>query len=300
MSKVFNKAISRLMQRPPRSVPTWAYLRARVDGRSDVEHEFHTRLILRNGVTRMTQPHRMDDLLPPIVERAIRIDSRPLRLLDVGCSAGISTLELHDALAKAGLACSTYGTDLLLHATLVSRSDGNSLLFDKERQVLQIELGDWACSWLWQRRDSFFHPRLSFAARMLIRDAESFRAALERSRAGYRVTSVPLITSRAGACSDVTFAEENLMAPTLSGTFSIIRAANLLNLGYFQPEELRRMVQALCLRLEEGGLLVVARTDPPHGINHATLFRYKQQHLIPEYRLNGGSEIETLIAGFDA
>jgi hypothetical protein len=77
--------------------------------------------------------------------------------------------------------------------------------------------------------------------------------------------------------------------------FHVLRAANILNRGYFDERVLRAMLVNLRERLRDGGLLVICRTSKHGDVNNATLFRLDpERRLRPIARLNAGSEIETL------
>jgi polysaccharide pyruvyl transferase WcaK-like protein len=75
----------------------------------------------------------------------------------------------------------------------------------------------------------------------------------------------------------------------------VLRAANILNRGYFDERVLRAMLANLRERLRDGGLLVICRTSTHGDVNNGTLFRLDpERRLCPLARLNAGSEIETL------
>ena len=277
-------------------IPVPEYLEARSAGRIDVQTAFCTTLILRNGVSKMTTAHRMDDLLPIIVSYCGKLGQNPLRVLDVACSAGVSTVELHNALVAAGLHAQTFGTDLLMYANYVVDPRGVGVLLDHDGCFLQIDIGPWASSWQWRRRDIVFRPRLSFVARRLIAsDLNRFRAALDRPAAGYGVSRVPLLASLTDGIPDVHFQEENLLDPIIPGQFSLIRAANILNRAYFDDAGIKRMGRALSVRLAINGLLLVARTEPSN-INVGTLFIRQHNGLKVLQQINGGSEAEDILA----
>ncbi len=282
-----------------RCIPVPEYLEARSAGRMDVQWAFCTTLVLRNGVSKMTTAHRMDDVLPILVCYCSKLGQHPLRVLDIGCSAGVSTVELHKALVAAGLHAETFGTDLLMYASYVVDPLGVGVLFDRDGCFLQIDIGQWASSWRWRRRDIVFRPRLSYMARRIIAlDLERFRTALDRPAAGYTVSRVPLLTSLTDGIPDVHFLEENVLDPVITGQFSLIRAANILNRGYFDATDIRRMGRALSKRLTKNGMLLVARTEPLN-INRGTLFVRQRNGLKVLQQINGGSEAEDILASIE-
>jgi hypothetical protein len=77
--------------------------------------------------------------------------------------------------------------------------------------------------------------------------------------------------------------------------FHVLRAANILNRGYFDEPVLRAMLANLRERLRDGGLLIVCRTEKRGGINNGTVFQLDEaRRLQVVARLNSGSEVETL------
>jgi len=279
-----------------RCVPTPEYLAARAAGDLDTQHEFYSRLLMRNGVYRTTHVHRMNDLTPILSALALESTVRPLRVLDVACSSGISTLELHQGLVAAGVDCETWGTDPALSARLVRRDDGWGVLFDRDRQPIQIERGRWATPWKERPRDRWLHPaRVARVRRLLDRELDGFRQALVGPVSGYTLTEVPLLASACDGVPGIRFAEESLLAPQVEGLFHLIRAANIMNLGYFDEATLRFMGQALSARLAPGGLLTLVRTSGEPPKNRGSIFRWDGARFKAEVTFNGGSEITPLI-----
>jgi len=274
------------------------FLAARARGDLGIERAFFAGLLLRSGVYKTTVHHRVDDLLPPLIEHARMLGADPLRVLDVACSSGVSTVEMHRALVAAGIPTATTGTDLVLDADHVQRADGCAMLFDSAGGLLQVEIGSWASLWRWRPRDRVFRPWLAARARRLVaRECEAFRAARGAPSAGFKVTRLALLSSDALAADGVRFVEEDILVPKVPGPFELIRVANLLHLNYFAPDQVRRMVSALSARLVDGGLLVIARSEGTPPLNRATLFRRRGTGLEVVLRIEGGSEISDLVAG---
>jgi SAM-dependent methyltransferase len=279
-----------------RCIPVVEYLEARARGDTSLEHAFLSCLFMRNRVTKMTSTGRLDDTLPLLVDSVRRVDGRPVRVLDVGCSAGVATLEMHQAFQAAGFNLQTFGTDLVLAARFVQRHDGWGVLFDRDDQVLQVERRRWATPWIWRRRDWVFRPIASVLARRLVaHDLGPYRAALRGPVPGFECRSVSLLSSLTERSKNVTFSEEDLLSPGISGSFDLIRVANLLNVNYFSPDRIRQMAQALTHRLSDGGLLFVVRTHSDEPRNRGTLFRWSGGQLQRLVRINGGSEVQELL-----
>ena len=79
--------------------------------------------------------------------------------------------------------------------------------------------------------------------------------------------------------------------------FHVLRAANILNLAYFDTATLQRMLRNLRSRLQPGGLLIICRTNDA-DVNNATVFTLeKDGRFTATARLNEGSEIADLVLG---
>ena len=99
--------LPRKLARPARARPTtrevFGPLQTPVAQQDQLETEFFERVVLPNGTFKTTKPHRLDDLnqaaLPFLT--GLAADSQPLRIMDVGISSGVSTIEWHEQLAAA-------------------------------------------------------------------------------------------------------------------------------------------------------------------------------------------------------
>jgi len=264
------------------------------------ERAFFAGLLLRNGVYKTTEEHRMDSVLPMIVGSARALAARPLRVLDVACSSGVTTVELHKSFADAGFEVETVGTDLTLEADYVVRDDGAALLFDSRGAVLQVELGAWASPWRFRPRDLMWQtPRVARAKALIAREAEAFRAARHGAVPGYEATRVTLLAGATLAEPAVRFVEEDILEPVAEGPFDLVRVANLLTRGAFDPDTLRRMVTLVAGRVAPGGLLLILRSHGSPPVHHGTLFRLRGTRFEEAERIGEGSEVAALVLAAD-
>jgi hypothetical protein len=89
--------------------------------------------------------------------------------------------------------------------------------------------------------------------------------------------------------------DDILLNESYTQRFHVLRAANILNLVYFDQPTLERMLLNLRARLLPGGLLIVCRTNES-GVNNATIFTLKEDgRFVTTARLNEGSEIADLV-----
>jgi methylase of polypeptide subunit release factors len=280
-----------------RVVPVREFLSARWKGALAIERAFFKGLLLRNGLYKTTEAHRMDAVLPLLVEHARVLPEHPLKVLDVGCSSGVTTVEMHRAFEDAGLDVETVGTDLTLFADYVTRENGAAMLFDSSGLLLQVELGDWASPWRWRPRDRVFRPFTVARAQALIeREGDTFLRARHETIAGFQATRIALLSSLAQRSGHIRFCEEDVLAPTVEGKFSLVRAANLLNPDHFTPAMLGRMIDALRARLVDGGLLLIIRSQGgSHPVHDGTLFRLRGDRFEAVARVGAGSEIASMV-----
>jgi hypothetical protein len=104
-----------------------------------------------------------------------------------------------------------------------------------------------------------------------------------------------LVSPSVGKPAHIEFVEDDIQQNEgPRGGFHVVRAANILNKGYFSDEALLGMIANLRARLQAGGLLAVCRTTND-GINLATVFRLVETgRLDIVARLGAGSEVESL------
>jgi len=280
-----------------RVIPVGEFLAARWKGALAIERAFFTGLLMRNGLYKTTEVRRMDAVLPLLVEHARLLPETSLKVLDVGCSSGVTTVEMHRAFEDAGLDVETVGTDLTLFADYVTRENGTAMLFDSSGLLLQVELGDWASPWRWRPRDRVFRPFTVMRAQALVeREGDTFLRARHETIAGFEAKRIALLSSLAQRSNHVRFCEEDILAPTVEGRFSVVRAANLLNPDHFTPAMLGRMIDALRARLVDGGLLLIVRSQGgSRPVHDGTLFRLRGDRFEVVARIGAGSEIARLV-----
>lgn len=105
---------------------------------------------------------------------------------------------------------------------------------------------------------------------------------------------------RAAAAPNVRIVQDDIARPHSGWTeFDILRAANVLNVGYFSSLELRAMCANLLERLRPGGMLIVCRTvtEGSPAANAATVLHMDGGRPRVIGRLNGGSEAEPFLLG---
>jgi hypothetical protein len=261
---------------------------------AEQERDFFGSIRLSNGVFKTTDRRRMDDVNAMVVRQWQASDARPREILDVGASSAVSTVEWVDSLAEAGFEIQAVATDLSLFSQIITLSPNHQVLVDGDGYVLQHVFFGVAIR-PWRRRlDLVTGYWLLSAAANAVTRAKLRR----RAENGERVM---LVSRSARDHKRISFVEDDIFKlgrADFRDRFDAIRAANILNRGYFTDTLLARAVAVLKDRLAgPGSLLVVARTDDD-GSNHATLFRLDGRGRFERLdKVGKGSEIEDIVLG---
>lgn len=268
-----------------------------------LEREFFSRVALPDGTIKTTYSRRLDDLNRMVLPHVRRLGPRPLRIADVAASSAISTLEWQEFLQAEGVACRVSAGDRLFHASLVRVTRGFEALIDGAGNVLHLDvlgrgipprapgLRGWVTALLGGAVGLALH---------LDHRAPAHAGRSSRQTGWLRSEPVLLASRRVIERGSVELVEDDLLAqnrPEQLGVYHVIRAANILNRGYFPEPVLARMVATLRERLRPEGLLIVCRTDAGGG-NQASLFQWQTSRRFRLLeRLGAGSEIEELVLG---
>jgi len=253
-----------------------------------IEKAFFARVRLPNKTFKTTCTRRLDDLNQLCDPFLAAFGPRLLRVMDIGASSGISTAEWAEHIAARGLRACVVGTDKLLEAELISIFPGVDLLLDDGRNILHADVWGRGCppgsTW---GKDIYAMP-LRFLARIAV------SLLYER----LRKQKVPLVSRNLNG--NIKMEADDVLSPNPPEyicAFDVVRAANILNRGYFDDHVLRKLVATLRQRLKPGGLFVVCRTDVDTGRNNGTIFQLREAGFVALRRLNQGSEIEHLVTG---
>jgi hypothetical protein len=251
----------------------------------ELERSFFGAIRLPNGTFKTTYPNRLDDLndlvLPLIPDR------RPLLVVDVAVSSGISTLEWSASLERAGIDHRIEASDAYVHAKLHQLVPGLRVLALTGGQPVQFDIFGRALPNPPRRRDRVGYLPFLLLLRSIAR---------RRGRPLARSKPFPLVARALSAEPQIEIVEETIGAgPAETRPGDVVRAANILNRGYFDDATLAEMARQLARRLRPDGLLVVVRTDCD-GLNHGTVFRRVTPGSLERVaRLGDGSEIEPLV-----
>lgn len=267
----------------------------RLDERERAAREdlfFHS-IRLRNGTYKSTAHHRLDDLNNFVMELLPR--ERPLEIMDVAVSSGVSTAEWLLALESAGIECHMLAGDAVVDARLVSVGSLRALA-DKTGHLLQLDVGGRAIRLPPPRR----RDRLRYAPLVALLKAATglfdLQTQLVQRRLGATCRPLTLMSPSLTQLPRIRTVEDDILHDTgYARRFHVLRAANILNLAYFDVTTLERMLSNLRSRLLPGGLLIVCRTNAT-GVNNATVFALGTDGRFEfTARLNEGSEIADVV-----
>jgi hypothetical protein len=136
------------------------------------------------------------------------------------------------------------------------------------------------------------------AARLFGSGALAASRSGDRSQRRWGVTCRPLtlMSPSLSQLPRLRAVEDDILVNTsYTKRFHVLRAANILNLAYFDVATLERMLRNLRARLLAGGLLIVCRTNEA-GVNNATVFTLGSDgRFSATARLNAGSEIADVV-----
>lgn len=270
----------------------------------DREDLFFHSIELRNGTRKTTRHRRLDDL-NALVQKLLP-PQRPLEIMDVAVSSGVSTAEWLIELERAGISCRMLAGDAVVNAFLISLGPNLRALSDRTGHLMQLDIKGEAVRMPPPRR----RDRIRYLPHMLLMRAATRLFDLGSLNRPRRASGVEPVQRRLGAtCRPLTLMSPSLnRLPQLEAVeddillnrdyahrFHVLRAANILNLAYFDTATLQRMLRNLRARLLPGGLLIVCRTNDAE-VNNASAFTLQEDgRFALTARLNEGSEIEHLV-----
>lgn len=261
-----------------------------------MEQEFFSSLMTSNKTYKTTFHQRFADINPSVVQLLQEQGLQNPSVLDIGISSGVSTLELYDDFHAGGLDAKVVASDILLNAFLVRVLPGCHALVDPNGFPLRFDM-PFGTMKPWVTRRDYWNGL--FVLRKAISTMLARRARRTLKKPGdYRTIPVKLVTPRLLANENVVICNDDIQRYNhrFTGKFDFVRAANVLNKGYFAPDVLASMLVNIRHYLAEPwGALLVVRTHEDR-INHGTLFRLGDgQRFEVVRRFGDGSEIEDLV-----
>ena len=238
---------------------------------------------LPNGTCKTTNNQRFHELDESICKHAVKFDGA-IKVHDVAASDGITTVNLSDALTKHGVSHDICFSDKF--SNLYTRRLGLSrIVYDQDGTLVYGQLlGLLACKFL---------PKRFGLSRLLGR---IFAEKYERRTSEKEILLLnPLARARIADNKMEFYYYDLFVGDDSKGPYQIIRCMNALNPAIFDSNDLSIAINKLVDSLDEKGVLVIGRTDPKSGDNHASIFLKSQSNLEVIERIGSGSEIESLV-----
>ncbi len=258
------------------------------------EQRFFNQIKLANGTRKTTDVNRLSDL-NEICNRILSEVTGSRELLDIGISSGITTVEWMESLDNAGLQYHLDGFDLCLDGYIHTVTNWFHVLCDSTDIPLEFEVfGSPIGNYF---GENSYHRVKRVIPVLLLRFF--YRVAKSSGLSKSDKQQVRLVTHRLTDSDKFRIFEFDISrVHELDKRYSMIRAANILNLEYFDREFLSDAVRKLKGQINDGGFLCVARTHAD-GTNHATVYRKAFDRFEVIERLGKGSEIESIIVSLD-
>lgn len=238
---------------------------------------------LPNGTCKTTNIRRFKSLDDTICKHAIKF-SKPVKVHDVAASDGITSVNLSDALSESSIVHSVRFSDKF--SNLYTRRSGLSrIVYDQEGVLIYADFfGLLASPYL---------PKRFWLSKWL---GYAYSEKHERKPDETEILLLNPIARRRIAAKQLDFFYYDLFDSKVSDeTYQVVRCMNALNPAIFSESKLRSAVTKLAENLEEKGILVIGRTNPSSGENHATIFQRRDSALVVLERHGDGSEIETIV-----
>jgi hypothetical protein len=253
-------------------------------GDRDEAHRFFSRVRLPSGVFKATEPHRLDDVND--LARPLLPSERPLEVMDVAASTGITSLEWSEQLSAAGIEHRLLCGDSHVEGAWLPLPGLGDVLLDRDRrELLYLELFGRPVNTSGRSGKSRFAvPPIKAVVWLAL-------------HMRYPVRQVDLVDPAVRASPAVSVIQDDVFErrPDLQARFHVLRAANILNRAYFPEDQLRAGIASLRERLRPGGLLIVCRTHDG-GTNHGSIVQAADGGWTVAGRIGEGSEIEDLLA----
>jgi hypothetical protein len=275
----------------------------------ELEKSFFGSIRQRNGTYKYTYANRLDDLNDLVA--GLMPSHRPLRLMDVAASSGITTLDWANSLDRLGIQYTMTAGDINVTACLLSVGKHLHVLADGTGYPLQYDIFGHAVPNPPARRmlPLYFPWMLLFKAAIACK-FESCRHSATRvagqADSGRKIScrTISLVSPRLLANNHIELIEDNILTNfSIHGQYHAIRAANILNRSYFDEPSIVAILVNLRRRLAPGGMLVVCSSTgdqfnkPSTKIsNDGTVFALRGDNRFEVAgRLGQGSVLESLV-----
>ena len=254
---------------------------------NNTEHDSFTYFRLYNKTFRTTKVNRLDDV--NVLANNYIPETRPLQVLDLAISSGITSVEWKNILDKDGIENNYLATDATLYGTRVKLGP-LTLLFEevnnKKQYLLQVDLFGYAC------------PNASGSRwrNVICRVFSNLTKTCV-----FKGTQVYIIDPAAIKIneSDNSFSLKQINLFEINhklttSFFNVVRAAKILNKAYFDDVHIKHALNNIKDVMANNSLFIVVRTHLD-GSNHGAYYHLKNKKYQCVGVIGEGSEIHELI-----
>ena len=251
------------------------------------EQKIFQSIVTSNGTRKTTEPGRLNPINALFFETLDRLSIVPRTVMDIGVSSGATTLDWMREFDHRKLPVSMIATDLVMNVYIYLLNKNVRALTESNGHLLQIEIFGKSV-YTYSRRRDYYTGGLIWRRAL---------CAMVRSRLGSCVRDGPynLVTPPLRGQDRIVLLEDDIFAPTprqLLGCADVIRAANLIQRGYFPDTAISRSIQTIRERCRGAGSLVIISRNRPERLD-GTIFRLTETgRFVVEARLGAGSEVE--------
>jgi len=240
------------------------------------------RLVMANGVVKTTRFDRFADL----DQRTLALFTGwtgPLRVHDVAVSSGTTALRLYLRLREKFESVDLSISDKFARFHL---SPGwINAVYDCEGKLIHGYVfgvyADPRISWVFPLSRILFH---------WLRRRRPTQPAVTDAVLVYDTSVLQALD--AGKIKEVSY---DILRGAPLGSFDLVRAMNILHTGYFDRARLRTALDHIAATMNEGGVLLVGRSDQRSGINHASFLRKQGPRFVVIENVNNGSDLVTAL-----
>lgn len=230
-------------------------------------------IIVSNGLTKTTKSDRFRDL--DEISVGLLKQAGGFSLHDIGVSNGVTSLELYNNIKRENLVGDFFISDK--YAKIYYQGKWVKKFYDADGNLMSVNF--FLCH---------FSPgigKIFFLSRLLFNFFKK-KVRLENKEFSEILLLAPRVYKNVVE-GNLKLLDFDVFESRSERYFTFLRCMNVLMPAYFSTEKIGQGVNNLRLNLQEGGCLLLGRTDAS-GINHATFYFKKNGELEVNQRVNNG------------
>lgn len=249
--------------------------------------QFYNGIETSNGTRKTTKSGRLVAMDQLFFQTLARLNIVPRVAMDIGVSSGVTTLEWLREFEARNMDISLIATDLVMSVYIYSIGRHIKALTERDGHILQVELFGTGIRAYTRWRDYFLGGLIwRNALRTFVRS----RLPQSPRNGPYYLVS-PLLRQN---CK-VQLVDDDILAQNSSEQIAcadVVRAANVIQRGYFGESEIWRAVRNVRERCRGPGSLIVVCRNRNRQLEGSILRQNDRREFVVEARLGQGSEVE--------